>query len=344
MGEKIKGTVKWFSNRKGFGFITPTSDNSPTKEDIFVHQSNIVTDAEYRTLKDGFEVEFEAVKDENDKLKAENVTAADGTSCPGPEPRERRNRNRKKKGGAADDENGEEAVAETGDEAGGEKTDAGADANEKEGGKGGRKNRRRRKNGKKTEDEGAEGAAAAPKPKPAPKPTWYSELDESVKTAMEANGIKVDGGRAFVAIGDARVKIGTTGYAAMAHTNGIIAEGTYTCEKDGIVKPTWVKVLKFDGEWKASDATEQKDVLVGDINLSDDTVKPTGGEETPESLWGEGKIDPKEALESNGFQMRKVALHAAPGGGRRRGRGRRNNGRNGKKTNGEAQPAEAPKE
>ena len=47
---KIKGTVKWFSNKKGFGFITPTSENAPTKEDIFVHQSNIVSDAEYRTL------------------------------------------------------------------------------------------------------------------------------------------------------------------------------------------------------------------------------------------------------------------------------------------------------
>lgn len=50
MTDKIKGTVKWFSNRKGFGFITPTSENSPTTEDIFVHQSNIVTEAEYRTL------------------------------------------------------------------------------------------------------------------------------------------------------------------------------------------------------------------------------------------------------------------------------------------------------
>ncbi len=50
MPEKVKGTVKWFSNRKGFGFITPTSDNAPSTEDIFVHQSSIVTDADYRTL------------------------------------------------------------------------------------------------------------------------------------------------------------------------------------------------------------------------------------------------------------------------------------------------------
>jgi cold shock CspA family protein len=50
MATKIKGTVKWFSNKKGFGFITPSSDNAPTKDDIFVHQSNIVSNAEYRTL------------------------------------------------------------------------------------------------------------------------------------------------------------------------------------------------------------------------------------------------------------------------------------------------------
>jgi cold shock CspA family protein len=42
MAAKSTGTVKWFSNHKGFGFITPTSDNCPTKEDIFVHKSSIV--------------------------------------------------------------------------------------------------------------------------------------------------------------------------------------------------------------------------------------------------------------------------------------------------------------
>jgi cold shock CspA family protein len=46
----IKGTVKWFNGRKGFGFITPTSENSPTQEDIFVHQTSIVSGEDYRTL------------------------------------------------------------------------------------------------------------------------------------------------------------------------------------------------------------------------------------------------------------------------------------------------------
>ena len=50
---KVKGTVKWFNNRKGYGFISPTTDNSPTEEDIFVHQTSIFSGDEYRTLVSG---------------------------------------------------------------------------------------------------------------------------------------------------------------------------------------------------------------------------------------------------------------------------------------------------
>jgi cold shock CspA family protein len=50
---KVKGTVKWFNNRKGYGFITPTTENSPTEEDIFVHQTSIFSGDEYRTLVSG---------------------------------------------------------------------------------------------------------------------------------------------------------------------------------------------------------------------------------------------------------------------------------------------------
>jgi cold shock CspA family protein len=45
---KVRGSVKWFSNKKGFGFITP-ADGSPITDDIFVHQSSIHCDG-YRTL------------------------------------------------------------------------------------------------------------------------------------------------------------------------------------------------------------------------------------------------------------------------------------------------------
>ena len=46
MPEKIKGTVKWFSNRKGFGFVSPSTGG----DDIFLHHSRIVSDADYKTL------------------------------------------------------------------------------------------------------------------------------------------------------------------------------------------------------------------------------------------------------------------------------------------------------
>jgi len=48
-----KGTVKWFSNQKGYGFITPESGN-----DVFVHFSSLSMDG-YKTLREGDKVEFE---------------------------------------------------------------------------------------------------------------------------------------------------------------------------------------------------------------------------------------------------------------------------------------------
>ena len=50
---KEKGTVKWFSNQKGYGFITPENGN-----DVFVHFSSISGDG-YKTLNEGDTVEFE---------------------------------------------------------------------------------------------------------------------------------------------------------------------------------------------------------------------------------------------------------------------------------------------
>jgi len=49
----VKGTVKWFSNQKGYGFITPESGN-----DVFVHHSAIQGSG-YKSLEDGQSVEFE---------------------------------------------------------------------------------------------------------------------------------------------------------------------------------------------------------------------------------------------------------------------------------------------
>ncbi|KPK98274.1 MAG: cold-shock protein [Omnitrophica WOR_2 bacterium SM23_72] len=51
-----RGKVKWFSNQKGYGFIT--SENG---KDVFVHFSAIKGDG-YKSLEEGMEVEFEVVQ------------------------------------------------------------------------------------------------------------------------------------------------------------------------------------------------------------------------------------------------------------------------------------------
>jgi len=48
-----RGKVKWFSNQKGYGFITPESG-----KDVFVHFSAIQGDG-YKSLEEGQDVEFE---------------------------------------------------------------------------------------------------------------------------------------------------------------------------------------------------------------------------------------------------------------------------------------------
>ena len=50
---KVQGTVKWFNDAKGFGFITPDGE----REDVFVHFSSIKMDGR-KTLTDGQRVEF----------------------------------------------------------------------------------------------------------------------------------------------------------------------------------------------------------------------------------------------------------------------------------------------
>ncbi|GAB4320816.1 MAG: cold-shock protein [Candidatus Sumerlaeia bacterium] len=49
------GTVKWFNDKKGFGFITPDDGG----KDFFAHYSEIKSDG-YRSLQEGQKVEFEA--------------------------------------------------------------------------------------------------------------------------------------------------------------------------------------------------------------------------------------------------------------------------------------------
>ena len=67
MSEREVGTVKWFNNARGYGFITRGEGG----DDIFVHYRNIRGEG-YRSLNEGQNVEFELL--EGDKgLQAEDV-------------------------------------------------------------------------------------------------------------------------------------------------------------------------------------------------------------------------------------------------------------------------------
>ena len=67
-GERVSGTVKWFNDSKGFGFIEQEGAN-----DVFIHHSAIQADG-FKSLKEGQKVTMEVT--EGDKgLQAENVIA-----------------------------------------------------------------------------------------------------------------------------------------------------------------------------------------------------------------------------------------------------------------------------
>lgn len=65
---KNKGVVKWFNKEKGFGFITKEDG-----KDIFVHYKNLNMDG-YKLLNECQKVEFDIETDNDNRIKAVNVT------------------------------------------------------------------------------------------------------------------------------------------------------------------------------------------------------------------------------------------------------------------------------
>ena len=63
----LKGTVSWFNNVKGFGFIS--HEGGP---DVFCHYTSIQTDG-YKTLKEGEEVEFDVEVGSTGRAQSANV-------------------------------------------------------------------------------------------------------------------------------------------------------------------------------------------------------------------------------------------------------------------------------
>ena len=70
MNQLATGTVKWFSDEKGYGFITP-EDGS---KDLFVHFSGIAGEGGFKSLAEGARVEFEATEGQKGP-QATNVRA-----------------------------------------------------------------------------------------------------------------------------------------------------------------------------------------------------------------------------------------------------------------------------
>lgn len=71
---RTTGTVKWFNDAKGFGFISPAAG----ERDCFVHYSAIAGDG-FRSLAEGDQVEFDMVNGPKGPA-AENVTRVAGVS------------------------------------------------------------------------------------------------------------------------------------------------------------------------------------------------------------------------------------------------------------------------
>jgi len=70
VAERETGIVKWFNDRKGFGFIERSNG-----KDVFVHHSAIRSDG-FRSLTEGQRVEFEVIQEPRG-LKAQDVTVID---------------------------------------------------------------------------------------------------------------------------------------------------------------------------------------------------------------------------------------------------------------------------
>jgi len=123
------------------------------------------------------------------------------------------------------------------------------------------RNNRRRETG----EQAPRTVKGPPKPRD---PFWHEDLSEAVKAALAEKEIRTSTGTIDVSVDDSRVKLGTNGYSSMAHADGIIAEGSFTCDADGNASFVWSHCISFsNGEWVTF--AEKMPSLVSSFSLSD---------------------------------------------------------------------------
>ena len=106
-------------------------------------------------------------------------------------------------------------------------------------------------------------------PKKPRDPFWHEGLSEEVRNHLESKDIRSSTGTLDISRGDARVKLGTNGYSSMAHANGILAEGSFTCDVDGNAAFTWQYVIAYDQGSGAWETHEDRSLLPSSFCLTD---------------------------------------------------------------------------
>lgn len=78
----VEGVVKWFDNRKGYGFVLAPEDEED-KRDVFVHYTKIQMDG-FKKLETGDKVSYDRFLDDKGRPQADNVVVTESApSSPG---------------------------------------------------------------------------------------------------------------------------------------------------------------------------------------------------------------------------------------------------------------------
>jgi hypothetical protein len=182
--------------------------------------------------------------------------------------------------------------------------------------------------------------SAAPKPSNVD-PPFHDVIKPAVKEKIQSRGLDLNlKSTVDIALGGARVKLGQGGYAGYAHADGMIAEGSYDCNEDGLVAFSWKRCLKFiGGKWELGDLSslpsamslqdgkskfnerkschalpDRKSSLTSArcSTFAPESVTLVKAGETVDDLWGSDKTDPSESFVEHGFLMRRVVLTRPP--------------------------------